>query len=142
MLVLHLFTSLEFNHQRIAPVLNSFKENYWRSMRETSSYLQERCSSSDVVLVERDIGMLAFYGNNSYGIVDGGALASPELLGLSIEEKISLTRPKYLVETLGKNPSELARKDKRLKLVLSKKFASHSVGFPELNFHCNVFEVD
>jgi hypothetical protein len=140
--VLSAGTTVVLNQLFIAPVLTSFKDNYWKSMRETSLFLARHADSNDVVLVEVDIGILAYYGEHSFEIADGGGLASPELQGLSVSEQIAVSRPKYVVESIGTAKGSLAKGMPILELVFYQPYRSHSTqqAGDEWQF-CNVYRL-
>jgi hypothetical protein len=126
---------------RVIPVLNKFQDNYVSTMNLVTSYLAKRCQQQDYILIEKDIGVISYCCNSAFIIKDGGALASPELIGLTLSEKINLLRPRYVVESLGMKQGDMIYKDDRLKLVYSKIFASHGVNKADISYWCNLYEV-
>jgi len=137
--ILNAALALILNQLVITPVLRSFDEHYWTTMRTVASLLENRTADNDVVLVEIDIGMLAYYGNHSFEIADGGGLASPELQGLTGAERIAVTRPKYVVESLGMEKGDLAKSMPDLELVYYQRYKSHGTSNPDEWYFCNVY---
>jgi hypothetical protein len=123
---MQLVLAVVVNHARIAPVLAGMNDAYVVTMREAAQELDRRCTDGDVVLVEFDIGVVSYYHRHACRIADGGALASPELRGLSLREKIAAVRPRYVIESLGApERSDVAAVEPRARLVWSRSFASH-----------------
>jgi hypothetical protein len=140
---LQLALAVIVNHVRVAPVLAGMNDAYVRTMREAAEELDRRCSAGDVVLVEIDIGVVSYYHGHACRIVDGGALASPELRGLSLAEKIAAVRPRFVIESLGSPVrSDVAAVAPAAREVWSRSFASHSVGLPDQRFRARLFELD
>ncbi|HEX2116164.1 MAG TPA: hypothetical protein VHM01_17300 [Alphaproteobacteria bacterium] len=140
---LQLVLAAVVNHTRVAPVLAGMNDAYVEAMREVAQELDRRCTSSDVVLVEFDIGVVSYYHRHGCRIADGGALASPELRGLSVQEKLAAVRPRYVIESLGSpDRSDVAITEPRAREVWSRLFASHSVGAPERLYRARLFELD
>jgi hypothetical protein len=130
------------NHVRVAPVLAGMHDAYIQTMREAARELDQRCRAGDVVLVEFDIGVLSYHHRHGCRIADGGALASPELRGLSLRDKLAAVRPRYVVESLGSTDrSDVARVDPGARQVWSRVFASHSVGEPDRRYRARLFEL-
>jgi len=138
-LTLHVASTIYLNQSRVAPVLSSFSSNYWSAARDASSFLRSRPAKS-TVLIEVDIGMLSYYGDHAYQIVDGGGLASPEMQGLDLRSRISRVKPQFVVETLGPSSFHLASQYPELKPLWSRSFRSHSVGFPGDTYYLNVYQ--
>jgi hypothetical protein len=130
-----------FAQNRIIPVLSRFQDTYLRTMSNAAFYMQHHCQPNDVVLVEFDIGVISYFANSAFRIADGGTLASPELRGLSLQDKISLVKPRYLIQSYGTRPDDLAGQDVRLRFVYSDSFQNHSFEKPELQYYCNIYEV-
>jgi hypothetical protein len=127
------------NQSRVAPVLSSFSNNYWSAARDASSFLRSR-PGENTVLIEVDIGMLSYYGDHAYQIVDGGGLASPEMQGVELKTKIRQAKPQFVVETLGPSSFPLASQYPELKPLWSRSFRSHSVGFSGDTYYLNVYQ--
>jgi hypothetical protein len=130
-------------HTRVAPVLAGMHDAYVQTMREVAEQLDRRCAAGDTVLVEFDIGVVSYYHRHACRIADGGALASPELRGLTLREKIAATRPHYIVESLSApDHSDVAAAAPQARQVWTRVFASHSVGAPDRLYRARLFEVD
>ncbi len=127
------------NEVRIRPVLEGFEENYWTALRGAAGMLDQICRPGDTVLVEVDIGVVSYERHGACRIADGGALASPELRGLGLQEKISRSSAAYVLESLASLPGGLAARDPSLSLLATWSFRSHSVGDPAGVFYCNIY---
>ncbi len=133
--------TLHMNQRRATPVLAGFESNYWNVMREAASELQRVCRDGDTVLIEEDIGVISFERAGRCRIADGGALASPELKGLSLERKVEASGATFVLESLGRSPGDLQQRETILELLRSWQFRSHSVGDPDRIFFCNLYRV-
>jgi hypothetical protein len=100
-LALHAVTSLYLNARYIAPALNAFHGQYFTAMQDATEYLAAHTQPGDRVLVELDIGVVAWIDDGRFVIADGGGLASPELAHKSPEEAIAIVRPRYLLQSRG-----------------------------------------
>ena len=104
--------------------------------------MSRRCAPGDVALVEFDIGVVSYYHQHACRIADGGALASPELRGLTLKEKLAAVRPRYVIESLGApERSDVAAAEPGAREVWSRTFASHSVGEPDRFYRARLFEL-
>jgi hypothetical protein len=131
------------NHTRVAPVLAGMSDAYVETMHEAARELDRRCTPGDVVLVYFDIGVISYYHNHACRIADGGALASPELRGLSLREKIAKTRPRFVLESLGApDHSAVAAAAPQARELWDRQFASHSVGAPTRLYRARLFALD
>jgi hypothetical protein len=130
--------ALSLNQLIIAPVLSSFDENYWATMRNVSSFLADRTGDDDVVLVVVDIGILSYY-KHSFEIADSGGLASPELQGMSVPEQMAVTDPRYVVESIGQEKGSLAKSVPQLELIYYRQYRSHGTQSPNEQWFCNVY---
>lgn len=137
--ILNAAIAVGLNQIIIAPVLRSFDENYWTTMRHVSSFLTKRTATNDVVLVKVDIGILSYYNRDDFYISDGGGLASPELGGLSVSEQIARVDPKYIVESIGQNKGALAKNVPNLELVHYRRYAAHGTQQPGEWYFCNIY---
>lgn len=93
MLVLH--------HVSVAPVLAAFHENYWRASRQAAESLARTATSGEPVFALSDMGMLAYYSQDRYRVVDAAALAAPWLAGLPLDEKVRRSHARFVVEHYG-----------------------------------------
>jgi dolichyl-phosphate-mannose-protein mannosyltransferase len=133
--------SLYVNHTYVTPVLREFKSNYWRAMRDAARELVRVCKAGDTVLVEVDIGVVSYEDHGRCRIADGGALASPELRGMSFPERIDRSHANYVLESMGQSGRVLAMADRRLESVHSWTFRSHAVAYSDAMFVCNLYRV-
>lgn len=130
------------NQLRVAPVLSHMNREYVAAMSGVAAQLDRLCRRGDVVLVEFDLGVVSYRHNRTCRIADGGALASPELRGLSVPEKIERTHARFVIESLGApGHSDITTKGRPLTLLWSRLFASHSVGEPDRSYVVRLFEV-
>jgi hypothetical protein len=142
-IALQLVLAIFINHTRVAPVLAGMNDAYVETMHEVARELDRRCRAGDVVLVYFDIGVVSYYHDHACRIADGGALASPELRGLSLREKIAATKPRFVVESLGApDHSAVIDAAPRARELWSRVFASHSVGAPDRLYGARLFELD
>jgi hypothetical protein len=142
-LALQLALAAFINHTRVAPVLAGMNDSYVETMHAIAQELDRLCRPGDVVLVYFDIGVVSYYHDHACHIADGGALASPELRGLSLREKIAATHPRFVVESLGApDHSAVAAAAPGAHERWSRLFASHSVGAPDRLYGARLFELD
>jgi len=125
----------------VVPVLTGFQSNYVETMSSVAKFLEFNCKPVDNVLVEADIGVISFYGNSKFKIADGGGLASPNLRGLNLKERISVSKALFVVQSLGTRSNEYAGEDNRLKFLFSKSFKSHGIAESKKIYYCNVYRV-
>lgn len=139
---LHVVFGLAFNHIRVAPVLARYRDNYWRTMEAAADFLRNNDPTRrEGVLVEIDFGTLWYYAGDECTFYDGGAVASPDLRGLSVVEKIRRTEPELVVETLASEAGEMAKTVPGLHLIWHREFRSHSIGRPDAVYVCNIYRV-
>lgn len=130
------------NQLRVAPVLAQMNREYVAAMSGVAAQLDRLCHHGDVVLVEFDLGVVSYRHNRTCRIADGGALASPELRGLSVPQKIATTHARFVVESLGApGHSDISADGQPLTLLWSRSFASHSVAEPDRTYVVRLFEV-
>jgi hypothetical protein len=115
------------NVSKIRPVLTVFNDEYRKAMTHGAEYLRHNCRPGDAALIEIDIGIMARVGIGDCTLVDGGALAAPELRGLTLTEKLSHVKPTYLVRTTGHSPDELAIDYPGLTLQMSESYTDHGI---------------
>jgi hypothetical protein len=80
-----------------------------------------------VVLLEVDLGVIAYLGIGNCRIADGGGLASPELFGLPIKKKIELSGARYIVEQQALIPGGYASKDKSMTILYQEAWYQNSI---------------
>lgn len=140
--VLQVAASGAIVHTRIAPVLSKFTDNYVRTMRDTADEIRTLSGTDRPnVLVVIDIGALSYYGNGEFRVIDGGALATPEMNGLTVRQQFAKSRPQYIVESLGKSKGALGRQLglEDSALISSRSFESMSTSQPDRIFFTNLF---
>jgi hypothetical protein len=74
-------------------------------------------------------------------LVDGGALATPDLRGLTFGEKLSRVRPTYVVRCVGHSPNKLATEYPQLKLQMSESYMDHSISTAGETDYLSIFRV-
>jgi hypothetical protein len=138
-----IIVALSLNYSIITPVLSGFTYNYLRVMKDTATFLAEKCDRNDTVLIAFDIGVVSYYGHNNFRIADALGLSSPSLAGLTLEEQIIITNPKYIVDSMGKEIDRMANhiSNLNLKLVRSNSFKSNSVNDFESQYICKVYSL-
>jgi hypothetical protein len=142
-LAVQLALTVLVTHMRVAPVLAGMHDSYVETMRAVARELDRRCSPGDAVLVYFDIGVVSYYHRHGCRIADGGALASPDLRGLSLQQMIAASRPRFVVESLGAvEHSDVAEAAPQAREIWARSFASHSVGTPERMYRTRLFERD
>ena len=134
--------SLGFNQVRVAPILSRFQGNYWHVAQDAARFLKKDATAGHKVnvLVEVDIGMLSFYAGDACYFFDGGALATPSLINLSVAQQVERTRPDLVIETLGNGVGDLSAGVPALSLLWHREFRSHSVTSPQAIYVCNVYD--
>jgi hypothetical protein len=140
-LAVHVAVGLAFNQLRVAPVLDCYRENYWSTMYAAAEFLKtnERARAAGV-LVEIDFGAVWYYAADACRFYDGGAVATPDLRGLNVEEKIQRKAPGVVIESLGRSVGEMGKHVPGLRLVWHRAFKSHSVAQPDAVYVCNIYE--
>ena len=141
MMSLHVVTSLAINQIYLAPTVARFEEEYGATMRAAAEFIATQTSfSNEGVLVEADVGVLAYAANGRFLIYDGGGLASPELVHLSPAEQVQLVQPAYIVESQGSEAAEWEGKDGgRLRALWSRMYKQHSVSQKVPYLFANVY---
>ena len=102
----HLVIMLVINQVAITPVLSAFEANYWRASREAARYLAGAARPGDTVFALSDIGMLAYYSDDKYRVVDGPGLSVPALVGRGPLEILAVATPRFVVEHYGDASNE------------------------------------
>jgi len=125
----------------IAPTLRGFNENYRSTMIEAAQFLRLNCDGSGPALVVRDIGILAAEGISKCPLADAGALASPELRGMTLEEMISATNPQFVVESIGESSGAFLAERPQLRLVHSRSYLAHGVSTAGAKYWLNIYAV-
>lgn len=95
--------ALALNAIVITPVLRRFEGEYGATMRAAADQvaLLTAGSANRRVLVETDIGAFSCEADGRFEILDGGALATPSLRGLSLRKQMEQTNPAYVVQSLA-----------------------------------------
>lgn len=138
---LQLLALAVFTGANIVPVLRDYNDNYRASMTAAAKRIGHKCATGEHVLIEVDIGTIAYSPHGRCVLVDGGALANPELQGLSVAQQIKASRASLVVETLGTSRGSLREQVPPLRLLYSRTFKSHGVEDPNSRFTVNVFSV-
>lgn len=139
-LVLQATLALAINQRRVAPVLRGMETGYVAAMREAAAELRRRCRPGEEVLVLTDIGVLSTAGTGACRILDGGGLATPTLIGLSVPEMIDRRRPRWVIESLGDPRRPLpAAAAAPLEEVWRREFPSHGIARPERRYVVRLF---
>ncbi len=142
-LACHLAVGLVFNQTRVAPVLARYRDEYWRTLEAAAEFLRGYDpATKEGVLVEIDFGTLWYYADDECEFFDGGAVATPDLRGLSVEDKIRRKRPRLVVETLGSSVGAMRRAIPGLQLLWHREFRSHSISRPDAVYVCNIYRTD
>lgn len=137
----HVAVALLFNQWRVSPVLDRYRDEYWRTMESAAEFLRGYdTTAKEGVLVEIDFGTLWYYAGDECQFFDGGAVASPDLRGLTVEEKIRRKQPRLIVETLGTRVAEMADTVPGLQLVWHREFRSHSISRRDATYVCNIYK--
>ena len=133
--------SIVLLNSRVAPVLQRMNTEYVSTMSEAALQLNDRCRPGDTVLVWMDIGVVSLEHDHSCVIADGGALASPELAGLSLPMMIDRIRPRFVLESQGESSSHTAIPGPGSSIVWSRKYLSHSIARPQDVFVARLYEL-
>lgn len=142
-LVLHALFSLELNRRTIAPVLRRFEGEYGDTQRAAAAELVRLTAgqTNRRVLVVSDIGLLSCEGDGRFEIVDGGALATPALRGLSTKAQIERVRPAFVVQTLSRTPQGFAADlPEILHPLWRRRFLQHGVRVRDPFYYTIIFE--
>ena len=124
---------LAINVLVIRPALTAFNDGYRSAMTEGAAYLRANCRPGDVALIVIDIGIMAKDGIGECALVDGGALATPSLRGLTLAQKMAKVHPTFVVQSIGHRADELSAEFPKLKLKLrmSKSYIDHGAAGAE-----------
>jgi hypothetical protein len=136
-LLLYLGMSLVFNALWIGAPLRSFQKEYFVTMQQAAEYLAGATQPQEPVLVEVDIGVLAYCSRGRFVIEDGAGLVSPDFVNRRISfhrvrpklvrEQMALVRPGFVVESQGEAAGTLAKEIPELMPVWSRKYVGHGV---------------
>jgi hypothetical protein len=96
-------------------------------MTEGAAYLRANCRPGDVALIFVDIGVMARDGIGDCALVDGGALATPSLRGMTLAAEMAKVHPTFVVQSIGYRRDELSAQFPNLKLRMSKSYTDHGV---------------
>jgi hypothetical protein len=119
--------ALAINVLVIRPVLTAFNDGYRSAMTEGAAYLRANCRPGDVALIVADIGIMAKDGIGACQLMDGGALATPSLRGMTLAEEVAKVHATFVVQTIGLRRDELSAQYPELKLRMSKSYTNHGV---------------
>ncbi len=125
----------------VLPVLTKFNDNYRATMTDVAHFLHRHCEPGDVALIRLDIGVVSYEQDGGCYLADGGALASPELRGLDVEQQIRRTHPRFVVESLGSSRNDLGRRVPGLRLLWSRGFAGHGLSGQD-HYVTNIYAVE
>jgi len=139
-LALHCVTNIYANMRFIAPALSSFHSQYFATMQNAAEYLAAHAQPKDRVLVEIDIGVLAYCANGRFVIADGGGLASPELAHKSVDEQIAISQPKFLIESQGEQANDWQGQYGGLQPLWHAAYKGHGVSSPKELF-ANIYQL-
>lgn len=140
-LALQLSVSLYLNSTRIAPVLSRMWVEYVATMTEASEQVKSFCAVDESVLVYYDVGVVSWRLSGDRRIIDGGALASPELRGLTLDEMVVESDADFLLESLGNRGEQIRLDSSELELVWERSFLSHGVGTPDRTYYARLYRI-
>ena len=102
----HVVFAVALNYLVVMPVLQRFDREYGATMRTAADELAKdtQGGTNRRVLVMVDIGVLSLEANGRFEIYDGGALATPSLLGLGLRDELAQVKPAYVVQSLAETP--------------------------------------
>ncbi len=126
-LVARLGVGLLIKVAKVQPVLTAFNGGYRTAMIREADYLRDNCKPGDIALIDTDIGIMAYYGIGDCTFVDGGALATPSVRGMTLAEKPSRVKPPLLVQSIARTRNELAADYPHLTLLMSESYPDHGV---------------
>ena len=131
---LQAIAALYLNATRIAPVLQRMWPEYVATMSEASEEIVEHVPEGESVLVYYDIGVVSWQVDGRRRILDGGALASPELRGMDLDQMLDKTETHYLLESLGHPDYPLDLEGRGATLLWERSFLSHGVESKDRTF--------
>jgi hypothetical protein len=123
----HCLVSMVLFGMIIVPVMSVDASTYSESADYVTSYLRKHCNPGDVVLMEVDLGLIAYLGTGNCRIADGGGLASPELYNLPIGTAIDHSGARYIVEQQALAPGGFAAKNKAFVILYQRQWLQGSV---------------
>ena len=136
-----LAVGMVINMLTISPVLTMFNSGYRSAMDEGAAYLRAHCRQGDVALIYVDIGIMAHDGIGDCSLKDGGALATPSLRGMELEQEIAAVHPTYLIQSIGQQRDEWSAEYPGLKLLLSRAYADRGVERTGQEGYLNIYAV-
>jgi hypothetical protein len=138
--------AVAFNETRVVPVLARMTTQYIPAMTAAAAELDRRAMPTEPVFVHADIGVVATARRPDVRLVDGGCLASPELRGLPLPDKLRRARPRLVLESLGTDERvverAIAAAGRQGRLVWRRAFASHGVEHAGLTYEARLYEVE
>ncbi len=130
-------------HAVYAPVLRHMWSDYVATMSDTAREADRHCAPGDGLLVFWDIGVVS---NNVKvcRIIDAGALADPDLRGVSMEQMVSRRKPRLVLESLGTNEhlvEKVLGHHHALTPVSTHPFRSHGISAAGEEYTARLFEI-
>jgi 4-amino-4-deoxy-L-arabinose transferase-like glycosyltransferase len=141
-LIACLAAGVVINVFKIQPVLTAFNGGYRTAMTHGASFLRDNCKPGDVALIDTDIGIMTYDGIGDCVFVDGGALATPAVRGMTFAEKLSRVKPTYVVQSIGTSRNELAADYPQLRLLMAESYPDHGVANAGQLDWLNIYSVD
>lgn len=74
-------------------------------------------------------------------LVDGGALATPDLRGMTLAEMLSRVEPTYLVQSIGHSRNEFASDFPQLTLQMWESYTDHGIAKAGQKEYLNIYRV-
>lgn len=133
--------ALYLNVSRISPVLTKMWGGYVSTMREGAREIESRVPDDQTVLVYYDIGVVSWQLKGARRIEDGGALASPQLRGLSLDEMVEKTGVRYVLESLGNPDYPIQFEGRHSRILWERSFPSHGVENPNRTYTARLYEL-
>jgi hypothetical protein len=127
----------------LAPVLRHMWSDYVQTMVAAAARADQLCSPGDGLLVVWDIGVVSNH-LKTCRLIDAGALADPDLKGLSLAQMVDVRKPRFVLETLGTDQNKAVTQigsNYRLVLVWARQFRSHGISTAGEEYTARIFEI-
>jgi hypothetical protein len=133
---------LAINILQIRPVLTAFNDGYRSAMTEGAAFLRASCKPGDVALLVGGLGIMAMDGIGDCALVDGGALATPSLRGMTLAPEMAKVHPTFLVQSSGHHRGEFSAQYPQLKLRMSKIYTDQGVAGAGHENYLNIYALE
>lgn len=144
-----LLSAVYFYRTNVIPVTQRMWTDYVATMSAAADEILTRAGPADKTVVSVDIGVVSWRLAGRRTIVDDGELASPELHGVPLDQKIKRTQARFLLHSLGSseplfgepNKTALGMHMPPMRLVWERSFRSHGSESPNKIYYTRLYEI-